>query len=91
MKVFKFYADWCQPCKVLSKTLETMDHPLLSFIEERNVDLAENKELLMKYQLRSIPALVVVSDADEKLAVYRGVGTQEQIQDFLDRNWTWGA
>jgi thioredoxin-like negative regulator of GroEL len=45
----------------------------------------------MKYQLRSIPALVVVSDADEKLAVYRGVGTQEQIQDFLDRNWTWGA
>jgi thioredoxin 1 len=91
MKVFKFYADWCQPCKVLSKTLATMDHPLLSFIEERNVDLAENKELLMKYQLRSIPALVVVSDTDEKLAVYRGVGTQEQIQDFLDRNWTWGA
>ena len=65
-----FYADWCGPCKMLS--------PIVDEVAEENTDIKVVKinvdnaqDLAMKYQVMSIPTLVVIKDGRE---VNRSVG-----------------
>ena len=65
-----FYADWCGPCKMLS--------PIVDEVAEENTDIKVVKinvdnaqDLAMKYQVMSIPTLVVIKDGKE---VNRSVG-----------------
>jgi len=72
-KVLKFSASWCQPCKMLSKTIEgmTIETP----IEE--IDIDEQEELATQYQIRSVPTLVMLDDDKE---VKRATGMQSSTQ-----------
>lgn len=53
-----FFADWCEPCKMLNEILEEVK--VLSddkiFIEKINVD--ESKKLSESFQILSVPVLI---------------------------------
>lgn len=66
-KVYKFSATWCGPCKMLAKTLSTIESPLP--IEE--VDIDANPTLTQQFKVRGVPTLVIVEDDVE---VKRKVG-----------------
>ena len=61
MKVIKFSASWCQPCKFLSKMLER--DPLGVEVEE--VDIDENSDMANQFKVRSVPTLVLMKDGVE--------------------------
>ena len=65
-----FYADWCGPCKMLSPVVEEVAQENTDIkVVKINVDNAQ--ELAVKYQIMSIPTLVVVKRGNE---VTRSVG-----------------
>ena len=71
-----FYADWCGPCKMLS--------PIIDEIAEENSDIKvvkvnvdDSQDLAMKYQVMSIPTLVVIKNGEE---VNRSVGLIDKSQ-----------
>ena len=71
-----FYADWCGPCKMLS--------PIIDEIAEENSDIKvvkvnvdDSQDLAMKYQVMSIPTLVVIKKGEE---VNRSVGLIDKAQ-----------
>lgn len=66
-KVFKFSATWCGPCKMLARTLSTVDSPIP--IEE--IDIDANPTLTQQFRVRGVPTLVIVEDDVE---VKRKVG-----------------
>ena len=67
MRILKFYAVWCGPCKVLNKQLESFkDYP----IESVNID--ENPDLVEKYGIISVPTTIILRDEEEVLR-YRGL------------------
>ena len=53
-----FYADWCEPCKMLSPTVDAVseEYPDVKFFK---VDVDEFPELAVKFGIVSIPTLVV--------------------------------
>jgi len=57
-KVLKFYAEWCAPCKVLSNKLEGVTTSL----QIESVDIEQNKELVTKYGVRSVPTMIMLED-----------------------------
>ena len=70
-----FYADWCGPCKMLS--------PIVDEVAEENTDIKVVKinvdnaqDLAMKYQVMSIPTLVVIKDGKE---INRSVGLIDKV------------
>lgn len=76
-----FYADWCNPCKVLSPIVEEVanEEKDIKFVKI-NIDKAE--EIANKYNIMSIPTLVVIKSGEE---VNRSIGviSKEKIIDLL--------
>ena len=71
-----FYADWCGPCKMLS--------PIVDEVAQENEDIKvvkvnvdDSQDLAMKYQVMSIPTLVVIKEGNE---INRSVGLIDKNQ-----------
>ena len=85
MKLLKFYADWCVPCRRLQEVLEQVNTDIP--IESIDVSTA-SEELLAKYEVRNIPLLILVKqnqDGSEEI-VWRHVGfiNKEIIENKLN-------
>lgn len=79
MKLLKFSASWCQPCKMLSKTLEGMTLPL----EIESFDIDENQQKAIDYGVRGVPTMVVVDDTGKEVKRVVGYKNEKQILEWL--------
>jgi len=72
-----FYADWCGPCRMLTKVLESIDYNILKV----NVD--EYPEIARTYGVMSIPTIILFSDGKE---IKKNIGflSKEELEDFLN-------
>ena len=77
MKILRFTASWCEPCKALSKTIDRID----TEVPIQVIDIDDQPELAQHFNIRSVPTLVKI-DQDKK-EVERLVGMQ--FQSDLDK------
>ncbi len=56
--VIDFYADWCQPCKIVSPILEDLSKEYEGKINIYKVDTEAQQELSAAFGIRSIPSLL---------------------------------
>ncbi|MCI8961170.1 MAG: thioredoxin [Lachnospiraceae bacterium] len=70
-----FYADWCGPCKMMAPAVEQLAQELegKAVVGKLNVD--DNEDIAVKYQVMSIPTLIVFKDGQ---AVKKSVGLQSK-------------
>ena len=80
MKLLKFYATWCVPCKSLSAVMETMTLP----IAVESVDIDQNNDLARKHNVRSVPTIVVVDDTGTEIKRAVGIMNAKQLMTFLE-------
>jgi len=65
-----FYADWCQPCKIVIPILEELAEEYKGKINIYRVDTEQEQELAGMFGIRSIPSLLFVpKDAQPQMAV----------------------
>lgn len=80
MKVLKFYATWCGPCKALSTTIEKYykgDVPI------EDIDIDANNDMAKKYNIRSVPVLVLVDENGNELRRKSGAMMIDGFEQFL--------
>lgn len=71
-----FWADWCGPCKMMSPIVEELADELEGQVKVGKVNVDEEAALALKYQIMSIPTLVVM-----KKGVFEGKGIGVQDKD----------
>ena len=57
-----FYADWCGPCKMLAPILHELAEEKSGALKVGKINVDEQTELAMRFQVSSIPMLVVFKD-----------------------------
>ena len=57
-----FYADWCGPCKMLAPMLHEIAEENAGALKVGKINVDEQMELAMRFQVSSIPMLVVFKD-----------------------------
>jgi thiol-disulfide isomerase/thioredoxin len=80
MKVLKFSASWCGPCKMLSMTIAGIKDEIPYPIEE--IDIDENSEMAQKFGIRGVPTLVLV-DGDTEVKRKVGSLTAAELKAFI--------
>jgi thioredoxin len=82
MVLLDFWADWCQPCKMLSPVFEEMarHHPDI-FFGKVNTELAQ--DLAEAFQVRSVPTLMAFKKG-ELVFEQAGLPTPAQLESLLD-------
>lgn len=73
-----FYADWCNPCKMLGMILEDVDK-----IEVVKVDVDRFGSIAKEYKVLSIPALKIFSNGDV-VKERTGLMSREELDKFID-------
>jgi len=76
-----FYADWCGPCKMLSPVVEAVANENED-IKVVKVNVDDEQDLAIKYQVMSIPTLVVIKNGE---VANKSVGliSKSQILDLV--------
>ena len=79
MKILKFSADWCRPCKKLTETLDQM---VLPYVVE-NMDIDAEPGLASEYSVRSVPTMILVDDEGKEQSRLVGPRTKADIGEWL--------
>ncbi len=69
-----FYADWCGPCKMIAPFIEEIANER-DDITVGKVNVDDNADIAMKYNISSIPTLIVFKDGKE---IARAVGYRQK-------------
>jgi len=79
MKLLKFYADWCGPCKMLSKVMEGMELN----IPVDNIDIDKDSDAAIRYGVRGVPMLVLVDEHGNTLRSKTGLMSASELTTFI--------
>jgi thioredoxin 1 len=61
LKVLKFSAAWCGPCKVQAPIFNEV-RAAMSDVSFQEVDVDQDSDLAIKYGIRGVPTIVVEKD-----------------------------
>lgn len=81
MKLLKFGASWCGPCKMLTKVMSDMEFPY----DVEEIDIEDNEELVNQYNVRGVPTLVLLNDDGNVILTYIGALDKPTLEKtFID-------
>lgn len=72
-----FFATWCGPCKLQGPILEQVKQKMGDKVNIIKIDVDRNPELSERYQIRSVPTLIVFKSGE---ALWRGYGLHQADQ-----------
>ena len=77
-----FYANWCGPCKMLAPVLREIAEENADTLRVGKINVDEQMELAMRFQVSSIPMLVVFKDG-QPVAKTVGYRSKEELNELL--------
>lgn len=80
-----FWATWCGPCKSLGPILEKLADDYGGGFLLAKVDVDQEQELASYFQIRSVPTVMLLKDA-EVLGGFPGALPEGQIRQFLEQH-----
>jgi thioredoxin 1 len=80
-----FSAEWCGPCKMMAPVLEQLKEKMEDKVRIVKIDVDNNRELAFKYNIRSVPTLMLFQDGKTK---WSGVGvmTSDYLANVISNN-----
>ena len=80
MKVIKFSASWCGPCKMLARNLED----ITTNIPIENVDIDENQDAAMEYGVRGVPTMIMLDENNTEIKRMVGLQSLQVLEDWFN-------
>jgi thioredoxin 1 len=75
--ILDFYASWCEPCNLFAPIFEKISVSLEEEAIFRKINIDEEQELAVFYQITSIPTLIMIKN---KEVIWKHVGSiQEEV------------
>ena len=78
-----FWAPWCGPCRMIGPTIEELTKENLGTFKIGKVNVDENGETAMAYNVSSIPALMIFKGG-KLVQQFMGVQQKPRLQQALD-------
>ena len=74
-----FWAEWCQPCKIIAPTIEQLAQDYAGRVKVGKVDTDSNREVSIEYGISSIPTVILLKGGE---VIHKFVGVTAK-DDFV--------
>lgn len=81
--IIDFYADWCQPCKMVAPILEELSEEYQGKVNIFKVDTEAEQELATVFGIRSIPSMLFVP-MNDKPQMATGALPKESLKQAMN-------
>lgn len=82
--VVDFWADWCEPCKVLMPMLEKIAHEYQGAFLLAKVNADEQQAITQQFGVRSLPTVMVVQNG-QPVDGFAGAQPEAQVREMLSK------
>lgn len=79
-----FWAEWCAPCKMQTEILDEFVKEIGDSVKIGKINVDEEAALALKYQVMSIPTLILMNKGVFEKRV-SGIQQAEELKAFLDK------
>jgi thioredoxin 1 len=83
--VVDFHALWCGPCKVQSPILKDVAVELGEKVRVIKIDIDQNNALASRYNIQSVPTLIVFKDS-KQVWRHSGVVSKSELLSIIKKN-----
>ena len=73
-----FYADWCGPCNAMAPVIEELAKELGGKVKVGKINVDENPDIAVEYNVMSIPTLIVFKNGKEEKRLV-GLRNKEEL------------
>ena len=78
-----FFATWCGPCKMIAPVIAELAEKYEGKVKVGKVNVDEENELAMKYQISSIPTLVLFKEG-KIINIKVGLSSKSEIENMIN-------
>lgn len=80
-----FWAEWCGPCRMVGPALEQVAKIMADKVKVTKLNVDENQEIAMRYNVQSIPSLLLFKGGKE-IARTIGAAPKETYLKFIENS-----
>lgn len=80
--IIDFYADWCQPCKMLDPVLEELSQEYEGRVDFFKVDTEAEQNLAMTFGIQSIPSILFIP-MEGNPSMAQGAAPKESLKQAI--------
>ena len=79
-----FWAEWCGPCKMIAPVLDEIATEQGEKIKITKLNVDENQQTAMNYQVMSIPTLILFKDGQPVKRIVGAKGKGALLEDIAE-------
>ena len=77
-----FWAEWCGPCKMIAPVLDEIASDNVGKLRIGKINIDENLELARRFDVMSIPTLILFKDGEPQLRIIGAKGKGQLLQEL---------
>ena len=78
-----FWAEWCQPCRMLAPTISKIANDYAGKVKVGKVDTDSNRDISMKYGISAIPTVILFKNG-QVAQKFVGLKAEKDFKAALD-------
>jgi len=79
-----FWAEWCGPCKMIAPVLEDIAKEHAGRIQIAKLNVDDNPNVARRYDVMSIPTLLVFADGEVKKRLVGAKGKAQLLEELSE-------
>jgi thioredoxin 1 len=79
-----FWAEWCGPCRAIAPVLEDLNTSMGDNVKIVKVNIDENPQTPVNYNIRSIPTLILFKDG-QAVATQVGLVSKALLEEWIKK------
>ncbi len=84
LALIDFWAPWCGPCRMIGPIIEELAKEYKGVVKVAKVNIDDNNNLAMRFSIRSIPTVLLLSNGTVKESIV-GAVPKKKFVDAIER------